>query len=71
MVEDDNGDGDLREKKWFKALDKKLTSKHVSLKDLRLSDDSILDACQKVFDDPVRKAFEELMSKIGEANEED
>ncbi len=71
MVEDENGDGELKERKWFKALEKKLNSKHVPLKDLRLSDDSILDACQKIFDDPLRKSFEELLNKIGDANEED
>lgn len=71
MVEDANGDEELIERKWYMALEKKLKSKEIDLKDLHFSDDSILDACQKIFDDPVRKALEELINKIGAVNDED
>lgn len=66
----DAGESDIMEKRWYQVIEKKLEEKNMSLNSLSLADDSIVDACQRIFDDPVAKAFDELVLKMENKNED-
>lgn len=57
--------GELDDRRWYQVLDRKLRDKNMPVEDLSLSDNSVLEACQRLFDDPVSKAFSELVSRSG------
>ena len=64
------GTGELDDRRWFQVVSRQLEAKKVPLDRLSLDDGSILDACQKLFDDPIAKAFDELVLSSGGVNED-
>ena len=61
---------DLSERRWFTVLERKLNDKNILLDNLAVEDGSLMDACQLLFDDPVARAFEELVNFNGVAYED-
>ena len=55
---------------WFQIIEKKLNSKGIALENTDYSDNSLLDACQKIFDDPISRAFKELVGFNGGIDED-
>ncbi len=64
IVASDNEGTTFNDKNWYKSLEKLLEAKKIHLGALSLSDNSIMDACQKIFEDPIAKAFDELNKRM-------
>lgn len=60
-----NADADLSERRWYQVLSKQMERKKIDLNSLAYDDGSILDACQKLFNNPIARAFDELIAKSG------
>lgn len=66
-----NGTGtDLEDRRWYQVLSKALGSKKININDLSIDDGSMLEACQKLFEDPITKAFDELVNYAGRYDED-
>ena len=63
-------DSEISERRWYQIVEKKLEEKDIALKNLSLADGTLIDACQKIFEDPIAKAFEELVEKMERENED-